>query len=180
MPQLDVPTLWPKPGVRVELRNDPQVAARIAAGRRILQANVLESGQKPSMGAIAVGGAVWYAQLLLCFDAQYMGRRVSLVYVRWLDEAAEVVRGIARIEGRAMRSAEDTYLRSMRRAPFQAFRWERFAGNRTAGHPPAGAPAFGVVRIEEVLYRAPLVCLLSDAVRNDDPTFLLNTDMWDL
>ena len=48
------------------------------------------------------------------------------------------------------------------------------------GHPAAGAPHHGVIAAEHVLYRVPMIPLFRHAPGDPDPTFFLNTDMWDL
>ena len=48
------------------------------------------------------------------------------------------------------------------------------------GHPAAGAALYGVVAAESVLYRTPMIPLFRHEPSEPDPTFFLNTDMWDL
>jgi len=51
----------------------------------------------------------------------------------------------------------------------------------STGHPAAGDAHYGVIAAEAVLYRAPLIRLFRHGPSDpDDPTFFLNTDMWDL
>ena len=76
-----------------------------------------------------------------------------------------------------MSAAEHAYLREMRGAPFAAYRWS--GSTALGGHPAAGATHYGVVA-EHVLYRVPMIALFRYAPDDPDPTFFLNTDMWDL
>ena len=75
---------------------------------------------------------------------------------------------------------KQAYLAEMRSAPFAPYRWERATGSTRNGHPAAGAPHYGVVSAEHVLYRVPMIPLFRHAPGEPDPTFFLNTDMWDL
>jgi hypothetical protein len=104
----------------------------------------------------------------------------QLCYVCWLDRPTPVVQTIAATERRQVSAAEHTYLREMRSAPFAAYRWSRTTGSTRTGHPVAGAAHYGVVSAEHVLYRVPMVPLFRYAPDDPDPTFFLNTDMWDL
>ena len=54
------------------------------------------------------------------------------------------------------------------------------ARSTRTGHPAAGAPHYGVVSVEHVLYRVPMIPLFRHAPGEVDPTFFLDTDMWDL
>ena len=128
-----------------------------------------------------------HATLVLREPALYLGRWRQLCYVRWLDRPTAVVQTIAASEvmpngrrGRPVSAAEHAYLREMRTAPFAAYRWERATGSTRTGHPAAGAPLYGVIAAEHVLYRAPMIALFRHAPDEPDPTFFLNTDMWDL
>ena len=75
---------------------------------------------------------------------------------------------------------EVAYLDEMRSAPFAAYRWSRATGSTRTGHPAAGAAHYGVIAAEHVLYRVPMIPLFRHAPGEPDPTFFLNTDMWDL
>jgi hypothetical protein len=77
-------------------------------------------------------------------------------------------------------AAEVAYLDEMRSAPFAAYRWSRATGSTRTGHPAAGAAHYGVIAAEHVLYRVPMIPLFRHAPGEPDPTFFLNTDMWDL
>ena len=104
-----------------------------------------------------------------------------LCYVRWLDIPETVVATIASVERRTIRAAERVdYLVEMRTAPFAAYRWSRATGSTRSGHPTAGDAHYGVITAESVLYRAPLIPLFRHMPSDPDPTFFLNTDMWDL
>jgi hypothetical protein len=66
-------------------------------------------------------------------------------------------------------------------APFRAlYRWEHAAGSTHRGHPAAAAALYGIVAAESVLYRTPMIPLFRHEPSEPDPTFFLNTDMWDL
>jgi hypothetical protein len=71
-------------------------------------------------------------------------------------------------------------LDEMRSAPFAAYRWSRATGSTRTGHPAAGAAHYGVVCASHVLYRVPMIPLFRHTPGDPDPTFFLNTDMWDL
>ena len=68
----------------------------------------------------------------------------------------------------------------LRGAPFDAYRWSRATGSTRSGHPAAGAAHYGVVCAKTVQYAVPMIRHLGDAPDALDPTFFLNTDMWDL
>ena len=87
---------------------------------------------------------------------------------------------IAAVERRRVSAAELTYLDEMRSAPFTAYRWSRATGSTRTGHPAAGAAHYGVVCASHVLYRVPMIPLFRHTPGDPDPTFFLNTDMWDL
>ena len=183
MPVLDQPTLRLRTGVRLTPRpSEP----RVALGGHIVHGNVLLDPTKLAMVAIKskVPGTssytIWYGQLELCFEAKYLGRWRSLCLVRWLDTPRPVVQTIAAVEARRVSAAEVTYLDEMRSAPFAAYRWSRATGSTRTGHPAAGASHYGVVCATHVLYRVPMIPLFRHAPGEPDPTFFLNTDMWDL
>ena len=69
---------------------------------------------------------------------------------------------------------------SLRHAPFTAYRWEVAIGSTASGHPAAGAPHYGVVDASHLMYTTPMICAYGNSTRDKDPTFFLNTDMWDL
>ena len=54
------------------------------------------------------------------------------------------------------------------------------AGSTRRGHPIAGAALYGVASAKAVLHRAPMIPLFRHAPTEPDPTFFLNTDIWDL
>ena len=168
---------------------------RVALGGHTLKGTVLVDGTKLAMVAVkakvdGVDGAaptytIWYGQLVLCFEALYLGRWRQLCYVRWLDRPSPVVQTIAATTGprgrpRPASAAEYAYLREMRSAPFAAYRWSRATGSTRSGHPAAGDAHYGVISAEHVLYRVPMVPLFRHTTTETDPTFFLNTDMWDL
>ena len=112
---------------------------------------------------------------------KYLDKWHALCFVRWLDTPAEVVKTIASVERRSVRASERDYLTEMRKAPFAASHWSRATGSTRTGHPAAGDAHYGVIAAEAVLYRAPLIRLFRHGPSDpDDPTFFLNTDMWDL
>ena len=108
------------------------------------------------------------------------GKWRALCQVRWLDRPKPVVQTIAAVERRRVSAAEAAYLDEMRSAPFAAYRWSRATGSTRTGHPAAGAAHYGVIAAEHVLYRVPMIPLFRHAPGEPDPTFFLNTDMWDL
>ena len=112
------------------------------------------------------GGVLYYGQLVLCFNAQWLSQE-ALCYVRWLDTADMVAQ-------RALRPV--THAETA--GPFDAYRWSTFPGSNEVGHPAGGGVHYGVVRCSQVLYRAPLIPSLADALDALDPLFRLNTDMW--
>ena len=48
------------------------------------------------------------------------------------------------------------------------------------GHPACGQPHYGVVSAAQIMYRVPMIRLFRHAPSEADPTFFLNTDMWDM
>ena len=48
------------------------------------------------------------------------------------------------------------------------------------GHPACGQPHYGVVSAAHILYSVPMTRLFRHAHSEADPTFFLNTDMWDM
>ena len=95
----------------------------------------------------------YYAQLLLCFSAKYLGEVRPLCYVRWLHTASAV----AEAAGRAVSPLE-------RRGPFETYRW---ALNGQL------EPWYGVVSVRKVMYRVHMVRSLYER-----ELFRLNTDVW--
>ena len=86
-------------------------------GGHLLHANLLQQARARVFVAINAcddkGQSVaYYAQLLLCFTATYLGDTVHLCYVRWLHTASDVARAARRPV-----SAAET------RGPFDAYRW---------------------------------------------------------
>ena len=131
------------------------------------------------MVAVDAGdGSVWYGQLLLCFIASYLGAKIELVYLRWLDTTAMVAAHHQRPV------SPDEVL-----GPFETFRWAVFAGpqwvrdghpprwRQYRGHPAAGKPHYGVVRADQIRYRAPMLVTLHEKPSAPDPLFRLNSDM---
>ena len=118
--------------------------------------------------ACSAGGVVWYGQLKLCFTACYLEEVMELCYVRWLGRSQDV----ARAAQRSLTPAET-------RGPFASFRWNLHpGGGRFVGHPSLGSPHYGIVDVRSVMYVAPLLTSLADPIDAVDPTFRLNTDMW--
>ena len=58
----------------------------------------------------------------------------------------------------------------------------QYNGSTRSAHPAAGAALYGVVAAESVLYRTPKIPLFRfrHEPTEPDPTFFLNTDIWDL
>ena len=69
-------------------------------------------------------------QLVLCFEAKYLGCWRSLCLVRWLDVPKAVVQTCAKVEKRSVSAAESAYLAEMLAAPFAAYRWSPATGSR--------------------------------------------------
>ena len=115
------------------------------------------------------GAMVWAGQLLLCFQAVYLGRKIQLCYLRWLGTVASV----AVAAGRELDPLDTRY-------PFPTYRWDLHPGmGHFRGHPRAGAPHYGVVTAESVMHVAPIVPSPADPLDSVDPLFILASDMWE-
>jgi hypothetical protein len=95
----------------------------------------------------------YYAQVMLCFSAKYLGASLPLCYVRWLHTA----RAVAQASGRAVLPAET-------RGPFESYRW-------AIG--PGGQPWYGVVHASKIMH-----CVHMVHSMDDSELFRLNTDVW--
>ena len=192
MPVLDHTSVRLSKGVRIGARtNEP----RIALGGAIAYGNVILNPSKLAMVAVKAKGirtalnphpsyTIWYGQLVLCFTTHFAGSPLHLCLVRWLDCAAavseRVVAATPLIRRAAVRATESIRMNRLRKAPFAAYRWEVALGSTAAGHPAAGTPVYGVVDIAHILYHVPMIRAYGSSRCQDDPTFYLNTDMWDL
>lgn len=79
-----------------------------------------------------------------------------------------------------MTADEQQTVARLRSMPFAAYWWSRATGSTRIGHPGAGSAHYGVVDVAHVLYVVPMIRRVSDGPDASDPTFFLDTDMWDL
>merc|ERR1712190_151917 len=172
MPSLASDVLDVRPGVRVVRWPDNFPAASCggtylhaafrADSNQVLQA----AGEPPVFVAVRTSRGLWYGELVLCFEARYLGAE-ELCFIRWVEPA----RKRALVERRELTAVEKA-------GPFEAYRWSLRPGSRRTGHPRAGSPHYGVVSCCAVLYRAPLIQSINDALDAPDPLFRLVTDMY--
>ena len=145
----------------------------MVSGGRTIYGNIMLPERKRGESFVAVstedGQEPWYGQLLLCFQAVYLGRKIQLCYLRWLGTVASV----AVAAGRELDPLDTRY-------PFPTYRWDLHPGmGHFRGHPRAGAPHYGVVTAESVMHVAPIVPSPADPLDSVDPLFILARDMWE-
>ena len=192
MPAPDRTSVRLMKGVRLaENADEPRVAigGHLAYGNVIIDPSHLamvavKAKRIPTPSNPSPGYTTWYGELVFCFTAQYLGRTLQLCLVRWLDDAAavssRVVAATPEVRRGAVQAAERTRMLELLNAPFRAYRWEVALGSTAARHPAAGTPHYGVVGASQIVYRTPMVRAALSSCHDDDPTFFLNTDMWDL
>ena len=187
MPCLDDPVIKLRPGVHLNERLGSM--PEVELGGRYVAGNILQDPRRRDFVAVSADekltdGAgvertvtvIWYAQLVLCFLADYSdaedGRgRHHLCYVRWLD----TVRAAADNEARPPRTRPRALTAVEQAGPFELYRWATRPPGCGEGHPAARGPCYGVVRARDVMYRVHMLPTIVDA-----GLFRLNTDVWEL
>ena len=104
---------------------------RVGVGGRLLNANILQADSECFVAVECMlddgRQVIYYAVLLLCFQAKYLGVEQELCYVRWLHNA----RALAWAAGRLPTAAET-------RGVFRTFRWDLYT---RVTHPCTLAPS---------------------------------------
>ena len=105
---------------------------------------------------------IYYAQIIICLQAQYLNMPLQMVYIRWLHTACAVA-----VEEERLPSEAEL------RGPFASFRWDVYPKGRAVGQLREGGPWYGVVHPSQIMYRVHMVRSM-----HDKDLFRLNTDVY--